>query len=297
MNCKACLKVLGEYVDDELGDRDAERVAGHLETCVACADAYEKLRHEQTVYADLGQHLELNYPRWETVQSRIHAEDVVPFTPARRWFPSFQISTAVAAVVLISIASVILVVALLNQRTTVPAQRAEVTKGSEAIPTATHPAPPSAPAPSVVRESLPARPRTQKNPRVVLPERNLFVAERSEVPAFEVEKFSDPQTTTLAHIEKSQMFLRSFRNAPEDIAVEKQRFQKLLSRNVLLRCEAIAKGDLVEEEVLANLEPILSDIANLPDHASSQEVRSVADTIRKTEIVATLQAYSQTSNR
>ena len=298
MNCKACLKVLEEYVDGELGDRVAGRVADHLEVCAACASAHEQIRHEQTVYTDLGQHLELNYPSWETVQSRIDAENVIPFSPARRWFPSFQMAARVAAIVLISIVSVILVLALLKQRSTinVPSQRAEIAPVPETIPRRSD-TPPAGPTAPVVKEKFTAPAKIKNRPRIVPGERNLFIAERSETPAFDAEKFRDPQTTTLAHIEKSQMFLRSFRNAPEDIAVEKQRFQKLLSRNVLLRCEAIAKGNLVEEEVLTSLEPILIDITNLPDHASAKDVRSVAETIKKTEIVAMLQAYSQTNNR
>src|SRR5688572_22818829 len=118
MNCRACLKVLGEYVDGELGDRIAGRVAEHLESCAACADACEKIQYEQTVYATVGQNLELTYPRWETVQSRMQAEKVIPFRPARRWFPDFQIATRVAAIVLISIVSVILVAVMLKQKST-----------------------------------------------------------------------------------------------------------------------------------------------------------------------------------
>jgi hypothetical protein len=120
-----------------------------------------------------------------------------------------------------------------------------------------------------------------------------------DIPPFHAEKFGDPQMVTLEHLEKSQMLLRSFRNGSiqvasrDDIAYEKQQSQKLLRRNVLLRCAAIAKGNLPEEEVLSSLEPILFDIANLPQRASPDDVRSIRETIKKSEIVAVLQVYSK----
>ncbi|HMG73607.1 MAG TPA: zf-HC2 domain-containing protein [Pyrinomonadaceae bacterium] len=293
MNCKACLKIIGEYFDGELSERMAGRVADHLESCPACAHTYEQIQYEQTVYARVGQQLEFNHPRWETVRSTIDAEKAIsPATPARRWFPSIQIAAPVAAVVLISI---VLVFAPLRQKSTseIPSQRAEIALAPGAVATGsdTSLTPPAGQPSPVIKEKIKTRPRT------VSAERKFVAAKRSETPSFDVEKFRDPQATTLAHIEQSQMLLRSFRNAPEDIAFETQRFQKLLSRNVLLRCEAIAKGNLPEEEVLTTLEPILIDIANLPDRASKEDVRSITETIRKTEIVAMLQVYSQTNNR
>lgn len=303
MNCKACMKVIGEYVDGELGEHFAGRVAAHLESCATCANAYEKIQYEQTVYAALGQHFELNHPRWETVRSRIDTEKTiplaVPFTPVRRWFPNIQIAAPAAAVVLISIVSVILVVALLNQTSTsdIPSQKIGSVPGAMATGSDTYPIPPTARTAPVVKEKITASARIKTRARIVLTERKLMIAQRSETTSFDAEKFRDPQARTLEHIERSQMLLRSFRNAPEDIAFERQRFQKLLSRNVLLRCEAIVKGNLLEEEVLTSLEPILIGITNLPDRASQEDVRSIAEAIKKTEIVAMLQVYSQTNNR
>ena len=304
MNCKACMKVIGEYVDGELGERIAGHVAAHLESCAACANAYEKIQYEQTVYATVEQHFELTHTRWETVRSRIDAEKAltlaVPFTPVRRWFPGIQITAPVAAAVLISIISVILVVALLNNTSTsdIPSQRAEIGSVPGAMATGSDsPRPPTDRTAPVVSEKITAPARMKTKARIVPAERKLLVAQRSETPSFDAEKFRDPQSTTLEHIEKSQMLLRSFRNAPEDIAVERQRFQKLLNRNVLLRCEAIVKGNLLEEEVLTSLEPILIDITNLPDGASPEDMRSITETMKKTEIVAMLRVYSQTNNR
>jgi len=104
---------------------------------------------------------------------------------------------------------------------------------------------------------------------------------------------------TAKHLEKAQMLLRSFKNVSldsNDYAVEasyeKERSRTILQKNVLLRRNAEAKGNLPAEELLGSLEPLLLDIANLPEKPSQEEVRSVKERIQKTEIIATLQIYS-----
>jgi len=107
---------------------------------------------------------------------------------------------------------------------------------------------------------------------------------------------------TAEHIERSQLLLRSFKNASfsaddsaSDLAYEKEQSRRLLAQNILLRRNAEAKGNLPAEEVLGQLEPFLLDIANLPDRPAPDEVRSIKERIQKDEIIAMLQVYS-TSN-
>jgi hypothetical protein len=109
--------------------------------------------------------------------------------------------------------------------------------------------------------------------------------------------FFDLETTK--HLEQAQMLLRSFKNVSlegEDYVVdasyEKERSRSILQKNVLLRRNAEAKGNLPAEELLGSLEPLLLDIANLPEKPSQEDVRSVKERIQKTEIIATLQVYS-----
>lgn len=104
---------------------------------------------------------------------------------------------------------------------------------------------------------------------------------------------------TARHIERAQLLLRSFRNTRDsdgrsapDLAYEKQRSRGLLYRNVLLRRDAEAKGNMPVEELLGSLEPFLLDIANLPDEPSSDDVRTIKERMEKKEIVAALQIYS-----
>jgi hypothetical protein len=104
---------------------------------------------------------------------------------------------------------------------------------------------------------------------------------------------------TARHIEKAQLLLRAFRNATSrgnprafDVAYEKEMSRELVYMNIVLRRDAEVRNNYPVEEVLASLEPLLLDIANLPASPSRNEMRSIADRIDKTEIVATLQVHS-----
>lgn len=104
---------------------------------------------------------------------------------------------------------------------------------------------------------------------------------------------------TARHLEHAQLMLRSFRNAREydsqsdsDLAYEKQQSRGLLYKNIVLRRDAEARGNLPAENVLSTLEPFLLDIANLPDKPTVDEVRSIKERMQKKEIVSALQIYS-----
>lgn len=120
-----------------------------------------------------------------------------------------------------------------------------------------------------------------------------FVAERQPI----INPFIDVETAR--HIERAQLLLRSFRNSRDagsqpdaNLSYDKQGSRELLYKNVLLRRDAEAKGNLPVEELLGSLEPFLLDIANLPDKPSSNDVRSIKERMQKKEIVSALQIYS-----
>lgn len=98
------------------------------------------------------------------------------------------------------------------------------------------------------------------------------------------------------HAERAGVLLRSFRNVrlpaanrALDVSYEKEQSRKLLYQNIALRRDAATRGDQPATEVLNTLEPILLDIANLPDRARARDVRSIEQRMEKKEIVATLQ--------
>ena len=92
------------------------------------------------------------------------------------------------------------------------------------------------------------------------------------------------------------MLLRSFRNSEEEafseVAYERQLSRELLGRNRLLRRSAGPKENTQAEELLNRVEPLLLDIANLPEKAAPAEVRLVKELIHEQKIIATLQLYA-----
>ncbi|MEK6285303.1 MAG: hypothetical protein AABO57_06145 [Acidobacteriota bacterium] len=108
---------------------------------------------------------------------------------------------------------------------------------------------------------------------------------------------------TARHIERAQLLLRSFRNTRDntrnsgsrpgaDLSYERQGSRELLYKNVLLRRDAEAKGNMPVEDLLGGLEPFLLDIANLSDRPSGDDVRSIKERMQKKEIISALQIYS-----
>jgi len=102
---------------------------------------------------------------------------------------------------------------------------------------------------------------------------------------------------TASHLEQAQKLLVSFRSLPADddqdvdVTYEKSESRRLLNENVVLRRDAEMAGKFPTKTVLGSLEPFLIDIANLPDKASSSDVRQIKDRVQKTEIVAELRSY------
>jgi hypothetical protein len=100
------------------------------------------------------------------------------------------------------------------------------------------------------------------------------------------------------HVEQTQMLLRSIKNARAgeeggtvNVAYEKSLSRQLLADNATLKLEAEFKGDKDTRQVLDTIEPFLLDIANMREHASREEVRSIRERVKKTEIIASLQVY------
>ncbi|MEA2173173.1 MAG: hypothetical protein QOD00_765 [Blastocatellia bacterium] len=114
----------------------------------------------------------------------------------------------------------------------------------------------------------------------------------------------DAQTRTARYVEQAHLLLLSFRNArPDergpafDVAHEKQRSQKLLYQNIVLRREAASAGNVPVEKLLSSLEPILIDIANLPDRPVQDDMRSIRERMQRRNIVALLQVNSASPTR
>ena len=110
---------------------------------------------------------------------------------------------------------------------------------------------------------------------------------------------ADTQTMTALHFEKAETLLRAFRNVRLDepdsateVSYERQRARQLVYQNMMLRREADASGDVQISSVLESLEPILLDIANLPDKPDDNAVRVIRERVERKNIVALLQVNS-----
>ncbi len=108
----------------------------------------------------------------------------------------------------------------------------------------------------------------------------------------------DSEMLTASHLEQSELLLRSFRNirtrrgAASEIHYERERAQRLLFRNIVLRREAEKDGDPQVAALLGSLEPILLDIANLRDKPHNEELSAIKDRMERKSLVALLQINS-----
>ena len=110
---------------------------------------------------------------------------------------------------------------------------------------------------------------------------------------------ADAQTLTAMHFEKSETLLLAFRNvrldepgSAKEVSYERKRAQQLVLQNMMLRREADAAGDVQVSSLLESLEPILIDIANLPDSPDESAVRTIRQRVERKNIVPLLRVNS-----
>jgi hypothetical protein len=126
---------------------------------------------------------------------------------------------------------------------------------------------------------------------------SLETEDAEEVAAGAARLLAPEEKEVARHVERAQMLLRSFRNTraaertQAEVSYEKELSRRLLEENVALRAEAEATGDKATSRVLDAIQPFLLDIANMREKPSRQDVRSIKERMRKTEIVAALQVY------
>jgi hypothetical protein len=179
-----------------------------------------------------------------------------------------------------------------------PQPAATVGKVADPIPEeAPEPAPKTEPAPPGKDEKESTSPRKQ------VPARKPLVREPKPGEQFaavpELVRPADAQTMTAMHFESSETLLRSFRNirlnepgTSAEVAYERKRAKQLVFQNMMLRREAEADGDMQSSSLLESLEPILLDIANLPDRPGAQSVRVIRERVERKNIVALLRVNS-----
>lgn len=286
MKCEVCRELLEEYLDGELAPPAQEQVDAHVVACVGCSETFAELTAEQEIFARYDREIEVPPFLW----TRVAAHTVPERRAAKRWWfaPSF---TGAIAVLLIAIA--IGVVYLLSRR-------------KAPTPTVTS-IPVTAPGPDPVHKSEESVAQKRKKPRprvrrVITPS----TADQSDVLSSELAYLDIDEQDTAKHIEQSKLLLRSIKNFQIsdtddeiDVTYDKALSRRLLNENVVLRRDAEMKAKFPTKTLLADLEPFLIDIANLPDRARPEDVREIKERVQKTEIVAALLDYQDrgTNNR
>jgi transglutaminase-like putative cysteine protease len=294
MKCESCLELLEEYLDGELAAEDHEQVDAHLIACTECSENFSTLNEEQEIFARYDRELEVSPFLW----TRVAAHTVSESTVAKRsWLPAvFRKPSLASAIAVALIVGLIGVVYLLTKH-----------KAPDPIvaTTSTHvsspdPVPQSVPSVAPKRELLASQKRRVRPPAVRVP------TDQSDVLSSDLGYLDMDDQDTANHIEQSKLLLRSIKNVSIadnddeiDVTYDKALSRRLLNENVVLRRDAEMKAKFPTKTLLADLEPFLIDIANLPDRARAEDVRVIKERVQKTEIVAALVDFQDrgTNNR
>jgi Putative zinc-finger len=307
MKCEVCLELLEGYFDGELAAEDYEQVGTHLITCANCSAAFASLTAEQKLFARYDREIEVPPFLWTRVAAHTVTENVssVGWRARLAGFfatPSRSFAGAIAILLLAIAAGVVY---LISRQ---PESKPAVATGDER---------PANPSKDEKQKQVISKPdqtksevvvhRSKPTPRVKTTG-SAVTLDQSDVLSSDL-SYLDldlDERDTARHIEQTENLLRSIRNYPVadddeeiDVSYDKALSRRLLNENVVLRREAEMKAKFPTKILLADLEPFLIDIANLPDYARPEDVREIKERVQKTEIVAALVDYKDrgTNNR
>ena len=300
MKCEVCLELLEEYLDGELEPQAQAHVGEHLIECAGCSASFVELTAEQQLFARYNRELEVPPFLWTRVAAHTVAENNSP--RLKGWAAIFARRLAsVIAMILLAVA-VGIVYVLLRQ----PEPNKTVADSSKPAPRQPQNNEPE-PGPQKKPELAVSHPKPGPRARPgVSSTTNHAPVDQSDVLSSDLAYFDIDEQDTARHIEQTQNLLRSIRNVPIsdgdeeiDVTYDKALSRRLLNENVVLRREAEMKAKFPTKALLTDLEPLLIDIANLPDHARPEDVRAIKERVQKTEIVAALLDYQDrgTNNR
>jgi hypothetical protein len=273
--------MLQAWLDGELSPHAAAAAQSHVAVCAVCAAAARDAKKQLALVDSVFQ----AGPRLDIPAARLHArlEERLAAAPPpdRSWrtiaFRQWRIAAA-AAVFAIAVAGAVLLqqdapAPSLSERSTMP----------EAPP------PPAMPAPPANEAAENATRSDRPTARPTRPPVQAASKPASRRPSW-------LESETKSHLGQTQVLLRSIRNVEAetvpDLEYEREMSRELLSRNRLLRRSAEQKNERRAEELLSQIEPLLLDIANLPERPAMDEMRSLKELIREQQIIAELQLYT-----
>jgi outer membrane biosynthesis protein TonB len=302
MNCNFTEKI-SSLIDGELTPAEAREVERHLIGCGACKQVradFLNLRSQITSFESSLSPVVQNRALKQILSAERRA-------PARRLQWGFG-TQAVAFATLLIVGAIIGLVLYQSSRspqtgpqvaiqTPSPAPAAPIEQDKQPAPEETpKPAPPA-------EQQTPDKGEGTHKPKPANPAKRPPVREPKPGEQFasvpERVRSADAETLTAMHFEKAETLLLAFRNVRLDdpatatqLSYERKRAQQLVNQNTMLRREADAVGDVQIASLLENLEPILLDIANLPNKPDPDAVRVIRERVERKNIVALLRVNS-----
>ena len=292
MNCGFTEKI-SALIDGELSPAEAREVEHHVLTCSEC----EQLRAD---FLNLrSQITSLETSLQPEVQNRALQKILARRATRRGLQWSFGIPSVAFAALLI-VAAIIGFVAYQKSNQREHKEVATVVQTPSPAPAATaEPAKPKtkeSPAPTAPNKGNEEK-RPVKRPLVREPKPGEQFASIPAAP--ERVRSADAETMTAIHFETSERLLLAFKNvrldepsSAQEVSYERNRAKQLVYQNMLLKREADASGDVQVSSLLENLEPILIDIANLPDKPDENTVRAIRERVERKNIVGLLRVNS-----
>jgi len=303
MNCSFTEKV-SSLIDGELSAVEAREVERHLPGCNECRQLRADFLNLRTHIASFETALKPEVQN-RALKKILGTDRRVP-ARGLRW--SFGTSAVAFATLVIAAAIIGLLfyqsfnkndrnqeqVAQQKQNPT-PAPSVS-TEQSKQQPQATpEPAREQQPAPNKGNEETPKRQPPKKIVREPKPGEQFAVVPAVPAPV----RPADAQTLTAMHFENSETLLLAFRNVrlnepgtANEVSHERNRAKQLVLQNMMLRREADKTGDVQVSSLLESLEPILIDIANLPDRPDESAVRTIRQRVERKNIVPLLRVNS-----
>jgi anti-sigma factor RsiW len=294
MSCTFTEKI-SSLIDGELAPVEAREVESHLVTCVQCSEARADFLNLRSQIANYESSLApaVKNRALAKILSRGGREKTASRSAATwgwNWGPGWAALASIAIVALVSLVGLILVF--------IPSKRPEQVALNAPAPVAS-----PTPAPTVEPPKSDNSEKRTETPQRRQPVRKPLVREPKPGEQFAVVpqpvRPADAQTMTALHFEKAETLLRAFRNVRLDeagsateVSYERDRARQLVYQNMMLRREADTAGDIQVSSLLENLEPILLDIANLPDKPDDGAVRVIRERVERKNIVAQLQVNS-----
>lgn len=276
MKCEVCTELLEEYLDGELAPHDREQVDAHLIACIDCSENFATLTAEQELFARYDREIEVPPFLWTRIAAHTNATK-------RTWLTSLFGKTSLASAIAVLLLAIAMGAIYLLSKPKAPTPTVATTTSIT-------------PSPNPVRQSVQSV--VHKRRKKVRPPIVHSPTDQSDVLSTDLTYLDMDEQDTAVHIEQSKILLRSIKNVQIsdtdeeiDVTYDKALSRRLLNENVVLRRDAEMKAKFPTKTLLADLEPFLIDIANLPDRARPQDVREIKERVQKTEIVAALLDY------